>query len=90
MKELVYTDEKFIAETEAAIQKALTAQNHMLNVWNSLNIGECPNLFQLIHDPYTVYRKATKNKTPVAGKYKVGEAFLEITDVMLPNELYTA
>lgn len=90
MKELIFTDEKFIAETTAAIEKAKTSQQILLDTWNSLNIGECPNLFQLIHDPYTVYRKATNNKTPITGKYKVGEAFLEITDTMLPNELYTA
>ena len=87
MKELVYTDEKFIAETTEAIQKALTAQQRLLDCWNSLNIGECPNLFQLAHDPYNCYRKAVKIPA-TAGSYRIGEAFLEIDGVMLPNELY--
>lgn len=93
MKELVYTDEKFIAETEAAIQKALTAQQYLLDCWNSLSIGECVSLFRLIHDPNGTYRDAYKSVNDVqtvAGKYKVSEnAYLNITDVPVPNQLYT-
>lgn len=91
MKELVYTDEKYVAETTKAIQKALTAQQKLLDTWNALNIGECTDLFRLIHDPYNVYREAVKSDAPaVAGKYKIGEAFMEITDIPIPNELYTS
>lgn len=89
MKELIYTDEKYISETKTEIQKAHKTQQKLLDTWNSLNIGECPDLFQLAHDPYNTYRKAAKIPA-VNGSYKIGEHFLEITDIPLPNQIYIA
>ena len=93
MRELIFTDEKYIRETTEAIAKALTAQQYLLDCWNSLNVGECGSLFRLIHDPNGAYRDAYKsvNEVPaVSGKYKVSEnATLDITEIPVPNQLYT-
>ncbi|HAX61155.1 MAG TPA: hypothetical protein DCX95_01145 [Elusimicrobia bacterium] len=75
-RELVFTDEKFVEQTKAELQKALAAQQHLLNVWNGLKIGACPDLFRLIHTVTTVYSEvvAPGSKQPQ----------------LMPDELYRA
>lgn len=79
-RELVWSDEKFIEQTKQGIEQALKAQQKLLDTWNALKIGPCPDLFKLIHIPQRVYAQATIPKSD----------FSDIMTVPVPNELYIA
>ncbi len=79
MRKPDYTDDKYVAETTAAINRALDAQQKLLDVWNSLNIGECSNLFRLIHDVNNSYKDAIKTDS---------DPYKDVLAVPIPNQLY--
>ena len=92
---LVYTDQKFIDRTRIELKKAQEAQQKLLDQWNATGIGiPCDNLFKLMHTPQKVYGDAVKSQAeiPIAqGKFQISkEVFLNMLDVPVPNELYTA
>jgi len=87
-RELVLTDEKFIEQTTAEIQRALEVQQKLLDCWNDLNVGRCKDLFRLMFDPVNVYKEAT-NIPVINGKYQINkDVALNLIDVPIPNELY--
>lgn len=91
-RELIWSDDKYIEQTTQGIEKALKAQQKLLDTWNALKLGVCNDLFRLIHDPIHVYHEAVKFRTEIhspVGKYKISnEAYMDITGIPVPNELY--
>ena len=89
-KELVLTDEKFIEQTTAEIQRAFEPQQKLLDCWNAMNVGRCTDLFRLIHDPINVYKELNPVEVPpVTGSYQFAtDTYVKMTDVPMPNELF--
>lgn len=92
-RELAYRNLEFEEKTKLELQKALEAQQRLLDTWNALDLGlPCTNLFYLIHNPQKVYADAVKEVTTIPishGKYQIAQgAFMQFLDVPVPNELY--
>jgi len=58
MKKLIYSDLEFVEKTKSEIKEAAEAAQALLDTWNSLNLPPFKSMFQLVHDPQSVYERA--------------------------------
>jgi len=91
---LAYRDVEFEQKTRHELEMSRNAQQHMLDVWNSLELSTLTNLFRLAHDPQGVYSETTKQETkePIPeGRYSIAPGVtINTKTIPCPDTLYRA
>lgn len=94
MKKLSYRNEAYEEQVRKELSAALDASQKLLDCWNELKLVPLENLFELIHNPAGVYKRAVHAVSADAvtlGRYAIRPGvMLDIIDVPIPNELYLA
>jgi hypothetical protein len=92
MKELIYRNEAFEAETRAGMQVTLTLYNELLSCWNGLDVGECQDIFRLATNASQIYKDhfETSLEVPLqVGRLMVNkQAYINLVEMPVPNSLY--
>lgn len=90
----VWRNELHEANTKRELQTAQTALQSCLDVWNSLELIQCTDIFALILNPETAYKKAVNELAVVpvtVGRFQVSkDAYISTLDVPIPDSLYRA
>jgi hypothetical protein len=90
----VWRNELHEANTKRELQTAQTALQSCLDVWNSLELIQCTDIFALILNPETAYKKAVSELAVVpvtVGRFQISkEAYINTLDVPIPDSLYRA
>ena len=90
----VYRNPEHEATTEAELKTAQKALQTVLDVWNSLKLVPCTDIYGLIMNPQKVYGDSVNKlaEPPVqAGRFQVSKsAYIQTLDIPLPEELYRA
>ena len=90
----VWRNELHEANTKRELQTAQTALQSCLDVWNGLELTVCNDIFALILNPETAYKKAVNELAVVpvtVGRFQVSkDAYIQTLDVPIPDSLYRA
>jgi hypothetical protein len=90
----VYRNPEHEATTEAELKTAQKALQTVLDVWNSLKLVPCTDIYGLIMNPQKIYGDSVNKlaEPPVqAGRFQVSKsAYIQTLDIPLPEELYRA
>ena len=88
----IFRNELHEANTKRELQTAQTALQAVLKVWNSLELTACNDIFQLILNPETAYKKAVNELAVVpvtVGRFQVSkEAYINTLEIPIPDSLY--
>ena len=91
---LIYQDLAFEQETRKGLKQTFEALVKLLDVWNSLEVGQCDNYLSLVNNAASVYTEAFNSTVECPGnigKYQISrEAFLNVVEAPIPNNLYVA
>lgn len=94
MKELIYSDKVYETEFKSGLKTAYDAIVKLYNVWKTLDVGECNDIWALITNTSKVYSDAFNANVEVPkeiGRYQLNKsAFMNIIEVPVPNLLYLA
>ena len=92
-KVCVHSDQSHIEKTQLELNKAREAMQSLLNEWHKLEIGECPNIYDLLMNPEQVYKSAIDKLVEVpasVGRFATKKA--SVLDSLVlpdPSQLYT-
>lgn len=90
----VYRDEKHEATTKMELERTQKSLQSVLDVWNSLELTPCTDIYALTMNPQKAYGEAVNKlaEPPVqVGRFQIRKsAYIETLDVPLPEELYRA
>jgi len=94
-KQQIYRDSVHEAQTRTELQNAQTALQHLLDVWNALDLKPCDDLFMLTQQPQAYHSKVVGDITEVPvsshGRYQLRkDVYLQLLDIPVPNQLYVA
>jgi len=62
MKKLIYSDKEFSEKTKIEIEEARRAGQTLLDIWNELGLPPFKSMFQLVHDPQSVFDSVQSGK----------------------------
>ena len=93
-KELYFTDPAYEAKTKTELEASREALQKLIDVWNSLELVPCTDLFQLVTQPEKYYSKIVHETTEVPdsfGRYQLRkDVFVSLLDIPVPDQLYRA
>lgn len=93
-KELYFTDPAYEAKTKTDLEASREALQKLVDVWNSLDLKPCDDLFQLVTQPEKYYSKIVHETTEVPesfGRYALKkDVFVSLLDIPVPDQLYRA
>ena len=91
---LIYKDEKFEDEARKGLKQTFDALVNLIEIWNSLEVGPCPDFLYLAQNASQVYTNAFHARVESPdhiGTLQISrEAFLNIVEVPIPNNLFVA
>lgn len=91
---LIYRDEKFETETRAGIRATFDALVKLIDIWDSLDVGPCSNLWWLCTNAGQFYSDTYQSRVEIPkeiGRYQIKpDVFLSLVSVPTPNSLYLA
>ena len=88
----VWRNEQNETTIKSDLQTAQTALQSCLDVWNSLELIQCTDIFALILNPETAYKKAVNELAVVpvtVGRFQISkEAYINTLEIPIPDSLY--
>ncbi|MFA5300204.1 MAG: hypothetical protein WC389_18610 [Lutibacter sp.] len=91
---VVYRDANYENQVRKDLESSKVALQSVLDVWNSLELIPCTDIYQLIFNPQKIYSDAINKLAIVpvtAGRFQVSkQAFINTLDIPIPDQLYRA
>lgn len=92
-KKVIYRDEMHESKIKADLETAKPLVQAVLDEWNQLDIGQCPDVFQLLTQPEKSYKDAITSLIEVpetTGRFQISkQAYAETLETPDPTTLYS-